>query len=40
MIGEDKKRVKREIAQRRMQVNRQKSRYKGKFKYDEFASLS
>jgi predicted Mrr-cat superfamily restriction endonuclease len=37
LAGEDKKRVKREVAQRRMQVNRQKARYKGKFKYDEFA---
>lgn len=37
MIGEDKKRVKSEVAKRRMLVKQQKKREAGKYNYDEFA---
>ena len=37
MAGDEKKRVKREVAKRRVLVNRQKRREAGKYKYDEFA---
>lgn len=37
MAGDEKKRVKREVAKRRVLVNRQKRREAGKYKYDWFA---
>lgn len=37
MAGEDKKRVKSEVAKRRVLVKKQKRREAGKYKYDEFA---